>query len=289
MSKIENRTAQALLIEKKKGIQLLRSDVTLVAEHVAGRSPSDMSVEEIDELHVSCCGLSPALMTRLFGTTRSERGMQTGQKTSAASSTAAKLQAQIESLSVRAAFRREEALSLYRKGDEVSKKSAMRLLKKAKTAEVSIQGLQAAQDRMEMQADIQMEVQLNREIATALGKSSKKMIKTGKDTLSKAEDAVDASDEVVQLAQEVSGAMDGLNPASIGIAADEDDLLRELDELCNDAPVPEKVTIVAPQVHNRQQEARSQLSALPSAPVHIPERFLDGAAESDLGGVISES
>jgi hypothetical protein len=215
--------------------------------------------------------------------------MQAGESKSVASSTAEKLKTQIESLTERAALRREEALALYRKGGEVSHKSALRLLKKAKAAENSIQALQAAQDRMEMQADIQMEVQLNREIATALGKTSKKMIKTGKDTLSKAEDAVDASDEMVQLAQEVSGAMDGLNTTGIGMAADDDDLLRELDELCKEASVPEKVTRVAPAVHNRQPEARSSLPALPSAPVNIPERFLGGDAESAPGGAVSGS
>ena len=244
MSHISTVNVNTLLLNKKKELSDRFAEVEVIAKAALaceGKSVEDALRDcEVTPEHVSCCGLSPGLTSRLFGRSRTkvstsdEKRGASFQGTSAgtAASTTQKLEAHIASLQVRAQSRREEAVQLFRKGDAASKKAAMRMLQKAKAAERSVTSLEGTLDTMELQQDLQIQTLLSQEVASALGKSSKSMLKKGKKTLLQAEGAVDDARDAMDLAADVESAMEGLRPSEGMGAVDEDDLLKELEQLC---------------------------------------------------------
>ena len=102
----------------------------------------------------------------------------------------------------------------------------MRLLQKAKAAERSVASLEGTLDTMEMQEDLKIQTLLSQEVASALGKNSKSMLKKGKQTLVQTEGAVDEARDVMDLAEDVASAMDGLRPSVGTGGVDEDELWR---------------------------------------------------------------
>ena len=150
MQSVSTKSVDTLLLNKKKAFCERSAEVEVIAR--AALACENKSVEtalldcNLAPEDVSCCGLSPGLTSRLFGRSRTkvrtsdQRGREAvqGTSTQSTSTTTKKLEEHIASLQTRAQLRREEAVALFRKGDEHSKKAAMRLLKKAKEAEQSV-------------------------------------------------------------------------------------------------------------------------------------------------------
>lgn len=283
---MNNITVDTLLLNKKNAACKRREEIEAIAKAaLACESKSveaallDCSVAAED---VSCCGISPGMMSRLFGRTRTKVSTRdqmmshSFQSASAqpTSTTTQKLEQQIASLQKRAQSRREEAVALFRKGDVNSKKAAMRLLQKAKAAERSVASLEGTLDTMEMQEDLKIQTLLSQEVASALGKNSKSMLKKGKQTLVQTEGAVDEARDVMDLAEDVASAMDGLRPSVGTGGVDEDELLQELEQLC-------KPEAQRDQSNSAEEERQLHSIALPGVPTG-PATSVAGPA---VGGI----
>ena len=150
----------------------------------------------------------------------------------------------------------------------------MRLLQKAKAAERSVASLEGTLDTMEMQEDLKIQTLLSQEVASALGKNSKSMLKKGKQTLVQTEGAVDEARDVMDLAEDVASAMDGLRPSVGTGGVDEDELLQELEQLC-------KPEAQRDQSNSAEEERQLHSIALPGVPTG-PATSVAGPA---VGGI----
>lgn len=178
------------------------------------------------------------------------------------------MEARVQLLEGRVQACKADAARLHAAGN---KAQALRALKKSKASEKTLATTQAALDAVQQQQDILEQAQVQQQLASALGSTSKKL-KADKKMLSKAESAVDEASEARDLAADLESVVTEF--AQNGSAFDdEDELLAELDELIIGSPPPKSAEEVEGEALRETQlkqemwdEAERTRQALPSAP-----------------------
>ena len=192
---------------------------------------------------------------------------------------AASMESRIMQLESKASSEREEAKKLMQAG---SKPSAMRMLKRAKATEKQLEVNQASLLAVEQQVDMMAQAQMQKQIASALASSSKGM-KAQKKLLKNAESAVDDAQDARDMADDLGNVMSEFAANGNG-DADEDDLLAELQQMCDEDPNPPATAMVEVsleedakaveiaklearlQRYDQSIEARDAVAAMPAAP-----------------------
>lgn len=140
------------------------------------------------------------------------------------------MEARVATLEERARQGRLQAAALMKAGNRAQ---AMRSLKKAKLAEKQHAATAAALDAVESQVDMLEGVAVQRQLASALAGTSKSL-KANKKLLAQAEGAVDEAGEARDLASDLDSVLaDWAGNSSL--QDDEDDLVAELEAMCDDS------------------------------------------------------
>lgn len=139
---------------------------------------------------------------------------------------AAAMRHRIELLEDRAKIAREAAAQSMRAGQ---KAAALRELRRAKLVERQVISTQGALDALDVQVDLIEQTSIQHEVAEALGATAK-TLKKNKKLVARAEEAVDASNDVKDLHDDLSQVMSTFGE-TVAAEFDEDELLAELNAL----------------------------------------------------------
>jgi hypothetical protein len=138
----------------------------------------------------------------------------------------AAMRRRVELLEERAKTSREAAAQSMKAGQ---KAAALRELRRAKMVEKQLGVTQGALDALDVQADLIEQTSIQHEVAEALGETAK-TLKKNKKLVARAEEAVDASNDVKDLHDDLSQVMSTLGE-TVAAEFDEDELLEELNAL----------------------------------------------------------
>jgi len=213
-------------------------------------------------------------------------GMKKADPHAKLSEAAASMEKRIQELELRAQAERAEAKSQMQSGQ---KASAMRMLKRAKMTEKQLEANQSSLLAVEQQVDLMAQAKMQKEIANALASSSKGM-KSQKKLLKNAESAIDDAQDARDMADDLGNVMAEFASNGNG-DADEDNLLAELQEMCDSDPNPPMASAMvdvsldadeakAAEVallesrlarYDASREARDAVAAMPAAPTDMPK------------------
>ena len=174
-----------------------------------------------------------------------------------------KMQGKLLELESRSDAARRDAYAFQKAGNRAS---ALRSLKRAKIIEKQVATLQNAVDSLEVQSDVLEQTQLQREVAVALGQTASSL-KRDQKLLKKAEAAVDASQEMRDLAENLTDVMAELGGTNGDF--DDDELLAELESMARPSvDVPPAVAIKSSAA---DEEAQARADAIALAARHQTE------------------
>lgn len=238
--------------------------------------------------HVLSAASEGTLTSTATGSVTQSRlfGMKKADPHAKLSEAAASMEKRIQELELRAQAERAEAKSQMQSGQ---KPSAMRMLKRAKMTEKQLEANQASLLAVEQQVDLMAQAKMQKEIANALASSSKGM-KSQKKLLKNAESAIDDAQDARDMADDLGNVMAEFASNGNG-DADEDDLLAELQEMCDSDPNPPmssamvdvsldveeakaaEVAILESRLarYDASVEAREAVAAMPAAPTSMPK------------------
>lgn len=200
------------------------------------------------------------------------------------------LGARVASLEARAQQHRAAAKAAMADG---SRPQALRELKRAKALDKQHQASQSVLDSIEMQSDLLAQTAVQKEVAAALGATTKSL-KKEKHLLAKAEDAVDGAVELRDIHDDLTSVMLGLGDSA---GDDDDQLLAELEEMASTGAVgqPEQRGESGAEVdsyedalralrmlenkHAKEDALTKLRKALPSAPKQEKQKLLAKSVE----------
>jgi hypothetical protein len=233
-----------------------KQEVTLV-----GRVVESMSEE--GELPPRGCGLcaifqnrwkSSGTHTAVGGSTLAKTTTQQRLETAGIA-----VRARVEALSSRLDAQRTEAMRLSKAG---KKTEALAALKRSKATDKQLLTASTTLEALENQILMLEDAALQQQVTSALAASVKSVKKGQKGLLGRVDHAVDGAIEVKDLTDDVSQAFDGLKTADV----DEDDLLEELEQMCNDDQPPPAAAVVDAEGTGVSKIQGIEIASYPAAP-----------------------
>lgn len=264
-------------VQDKAALLSQRSKEAQVITHVVDGAIRE---NEVDAVVAGCGGggACPAMartLSRLFGVRQRSSRKQLSDALREASSVGSagnknklqlatqKMQGKLLELESRSDAARRDAYAFQKAGNRAS---ALRSLKRAKIIEKQVATLQNAVDSLEVQSDVLEQTQLQREVAVALGQTASSL-KRDQKLLKKAEAAVDASQEMRDLAENLTDVMAELGGTNGDF--DDDELLAELESMARPSvDVPPAVAIKSSAA---DEEAQARADAIALAARHQTE------------------
>lgn len=214
---------QRLTGRRRAAYALGESEMDRAAASSASGSASSSSSSSSSSAESASSGVN----ARIFGLAGAKRASEPAKMLESAAEV---MKSRIQQLEIRAAEHRAEAARLVRAGQ---KGPAMRMLKKAKQVEASVQANQASLDAVEQQVDLLAQAAVQKTLTSALETTSKNF-KGSKKLVARAEKAVDDVSEVRDMAEDLQNALSELG-ANASQDIDEDDLQMELDAMLETA------------------------------------------------------
>jgi hypothetical protein len=181
------------------------------------------------------CGANGAVEvgTRLFGVGSRSKRVGASQKLEQVSSA---MLARAEELRTRAEAQRQLAVRTAACNKQSSRSMALAQLRRAKQLEKQADAAQSAHEAIEAQSDMLQQTALQREVAAALGASTRSL-KKDRALLTKAETAVEAAGQIKDIHDELAQTMGELG-SDMRVDYDDDELLAELGQMINEASLP---------------------------------------------------
>jgi hypothetical protein len=171
------------------------------------------------------------------------------------------VRARAEALQTKVNGMREQARVLNAAG---KKQEAILMLRRSKPVEKQLATALASADALDLQVLVLEDANLQQQVSSALSASVKKVKKGTKGLLKSTENAVDGAEQVRDLTEDVSQALEGLRP----VDADEDDLLEELQAMMDggDGPPPSDDTIKQGVAVTEPVASSIPIASYPAAP-----------------------
>jgi len=213
-------------VSEAAGRLLAERERKMAARTVAERRVHKTLANVDDDLvpsHSLCC-------FPLFGKTK-YADLEKVQANSKLAKAAEQLSSRVDDLAARVSSSRSTAATLHAAG---KKTEALAALRRSKGLEKQLGASQGALEALESQLLVMEDAKLQSEISTALAASTGDIKRKTKGLLKKTERAVDDAADVKDMADDVRGAMEGLQTNDL----DEDDLMAELRELEQPAQKP---------------------------------------------------
>lgn len=183
------------------------------------------------------CGAneSSELGARIFGVGARTKRVAASEKLEQVSSA---MLARAEDLRTRAEAQRQLALRTAQCSKPSSRSMAIAQLRRAKQLEKQADAAQCAHEAVEAQSDMLQQTALQREVAAAIGASTRSL-KKDRALLTKAEGAVEAASEMRDLHDDIAQTMGELGSSS-HTEYDDDELWLEVQQMSHDAPMPDE-------------------------------------------------
>ncbi len=235
------------LIDRKNATKFTRAQQTRKVEKIVAR------MDEDGDIRPGCgvCGL-------LFG--RRRDASQKSKQVDRLATTGEAVRARADALQAKVSELREQARVLNAAG---KKKEALAMLRRSKPVEKQLATALASAEALDLQVLVLEDASLQQEVSSALSASVKKVKRGTKNLLKSTETAVDGAEEVRDLAEDVSHALEGLRAHE----TDEDELLEELEAMADDdVPPPNSESVKVGVAITEPVAASIPIAQYPAAP-----------------------